>query len=89
MGSGAADDGSVHVSNRAGKTAYLAVAIVGVLISLALFVGGGQQALFPGLLVGLPSLFVLSRVPRIGLTATNREVLVRNVGRTYQSRESN
>jgi hypothetical protein len=84
MASGAAEAGSVHVSNRAGKAAYLAVAIVGVLISLAMFVGGKQEALFPGLLVGLPSLFVLSRVPRIGLTATNLEVVVRNVGRTYR-----
>jgi hypothetical protein len=84
MGGGAAEDGSVHVSNRVGKAAYLALAIWGVLISLTFFVGGGQEALFLSLLIGLPSLFALSRVPRIGLTATDLEVVVRNVGRTYR-----
>lgn len=85
MGSGTpGTSSSVQVSNRAGRTAYLAMAILGVLFSLGMLASGEREALFLALLVGLPSLFLVSRVPRIGLVATSREVIVRNVGRTYR-----
>lgn len=85
MGIGSLDDSSVHVSNRAGKVAYLAMGILGVLFGAATLAGGGvPEGLVFALLVGVPSLLVVARVPRIGLTSSEQEVVVRNVGRTYR-----
>ena len=85
MGIGSLDDSSVHVSNRAGKVAYLAIGILGVLFGAATLAGGGvPEGLVFTLLVGAPSLLVVARVPRIGLTSSEQEVVVRNLGRTYR-----